>query len=566
MRGKIFLSLAIFFAGFIVMSVALFADALELDQGAGWGRARIALFSFGIFLALISFLYYIYAERILNALNATKVFFEKYIPMPSSFAFFSKYRFVFPYIVSVILIYIWLVSSGTWITWTSPTYYYANLSKGFQNGNLYTTSKPPAELIALPDPYDDLARHRAGVNPPIDISYYKGRYYLYWGPVPSLLLVVVSPLHYGRIGDLQLVFFFACGIFFVLSFFLFTFYDRFFQHIPKWTLTTSILLAGLSNPSLFMLANFSGARIYEAAVFGAQFFLMAGFLAAFIGLSGSLENWKLALTGVLWALAIGTRQTILLPVAFMALILAYRLANTNRTSSQKITGVVSLVLPLILGLILLGWYNWARFGSVTESGTYYQMNHGFVHYHVDELFGFKYVFQNLYNYFFAPFNVSAQFPFLHPNLGSKEEMFLFSASAPSIYGSQLITGLLYAAPFVIFFTALFFKRQSEAPNAQRLFNWIIATLAGSALAAFSFLLIFFWAAMRYMADFMPSLMLLSVIGFWHGYSLLLQKPLALKLYTALAVTLASVSIVVSLLLALSVNDARFLVIRFFTQP
>ena len=83
-------------------------------------------------------------------------------------------------------------------------------------------------------------------------------------------------------------------------------------------------------------------------------------------------------------------------------------------------------------------------------------------------------------------------------------------------------------------------------------DWIIVSLVGSFALTFLSLLTFFWAAMRYAEDFMPALVLLSIIGFWQGYQLLSRDPQQGKLYTSLGVVLAAISVITAILLAISI--------------
>jgi hypothetical protein len=228
-------------------------------------------------------------------------------------------------------------------------------------------------------------------------------------------------------------------------------------------------------------------------------------------------------------------------------------------------------MPLVVGFACLGWYNWARFDSVIESGMYYQFASNNLQKHYNDLLGLEYVLPNLYNYLLNPFRVNSQFPFISLLRGKTDSIFPFLI-LPDLYSSQFITGLLYAVPFTLFALISFgtaflniFKQKLADVDGARILNWIVLTLSGSALIAFGFLLIFFWAAMRYMEDFMPSLIMLSVIGFWQGYSYLLHKPLMRKIYAVFGVVLASASIVFSMLLAISVNDARFLIVQLFSS-
>ncbi|HRL03334.1 MAG TPA: hypothetical protein PKX81_00255, partial [Gemmiger formicilis] len=56
------------------------------------------------------------------------------------------------------------------------------------NGRLDLEADPPAELLALDNPYDAGARDAAQINDiHWDHAFYNGRYYVYFGIVPCLL-------------------------------------------------------------------------------------------------------------------------------------------------------------------------------------------------------------------------------------------------------------------------------------------------------------------------------------------------------------------------------------------
>jgi uncharacterized BrkB/YihY/UPF0761 family membrane protein len=62
---------------------------------------------------------------------------------------------------------------------------------------------------------------------------------------------------------------------------------------------------------------------------------------------------------------------------------------------------------------------------------------------------------------------------------------------------------------------------------------------------------FFWAAMRYAEDFMPALMLLSIVGFWQSYRSLSGDRAERKWIAVLGAVLAGISIVIGAALGLS---------------
>jgi hypothetical protein len=81
-------------------------------------------------------------------------------------------------------------------------------------------------------------------------------------------------------------------------------------------------------------------------------------------------------------------------------------------------------------------------------------------------------------------------------------------------------------------------------------------LFGSFIFALTPLLMFFWLSTRYMMDFFPELILLSIIGFWQGYQLLRQRPAPRIIYSFIGIALALITIIVSNALGLSSHTAR----------
>src|SRR3984893_16414151 len=91
---------------------------------------------------------------------------------------------------AIILIYIWVVTAGTITSWpVYTTNYYDMLADAFLHGQTHLLVEPDPRLLELPDPYDPIANMRYRLH---DLSLYQGKYYLYWGPVPGLLLAPVK--------------------------------------------------------------------------------------------------------------------------------------------------------------------------------------------------------------------------------------------------------------------------------------------------------------------------------------------------------------------------------------
>jgi hypothetical protein len=564
--------------GLTIAGAALFAEALQLDTHAGWGRARIAALSLGTAISLGAWLNYFFGESILTATN--KVFsriaaypvFERFLAnenLRKSTAWIQRYWLIFPVVIFIIAVYVWFVSAGTWTTWVSPTRFYANLARGFERGNLYLPANSASIPYQLPDLSDPEAKW--GHEVPFDVSLYKGKLYLHWGPVPALLLVALDPFISGRVGDLQLVFGFVCGILTLQIALMVVIWDRFFRGLPIWLLSLSILLAGLAGPTTFILTSSRNARIYEAAVTSGQFFLMAGLLAVLFAMVRRVPSrLLLVLAGTFWALAIGSRVFLVVPVGILILLAVGSLLRSRGWRVLFGSDVYLLVLLPALAIVGLGWYNWARFGSVMETGMHYQWPGGNFLRTLGDFISPGYIVQNLYNYLLHPYSLGSDFPYLYIQYGISEPL-VPALSSPTGYGAQYIAGLLLTSPFILFSIPVIIKSISLAIRKQGssgmdaghqggLLGWSIVALSATSLSAFGFVLFYFWGAMRFMLDFFPVLILLSVIGFWQAYRSQAGKLAGQRFLVYFGIALAGYSILVSMLLAISVDDLRFLFI------
>jgi hypothetical protein len=460
-------------------------------------------------------------------------------------------------------IYVWFISLGTWSHWRISSTYYDQLATAFLHGQLSLETDPSPAVLALPDPYDYAARK--GMNVPSDFSLYNGKFYLYFGPAPALMLAAIRPVFPGLIGDQNVAFAFTCAIFIFESLLVTRIWLRRFSDLPIWVLGISLLVLGLAGPWGLVLG---APRVHFAAVVGGQAFFLAGLFSAFLALDGArVANSGLLLAGIFWVGALATRATQLPAVAFMTVATIAGIVAKSRGQGvaiscvQTLQEMLPLVAPLGLGAVGLCWYNWARFGSIFESGFAYQMaaaNVGKL-----QLWSPLFVVQNIYAYFLNPPRLKAAFPFLSSLHTSKDSIIGF-IPLPRTYVPEEMTGLVISAPFILLAlmsVPLLFRK--AAPRAlshaegQLPLAWVVTVLWGAFLFASAPILAFFWATARYFADFVPTLFVLSVIGFWQARQTLAQRPIGRALFGGLAIGLAVISIVLSTLLALSINSDAF---------
>ena len=104
--------------------------------------------------------------------------------------------------------------------------------------------------------------------------------------------------------------------------------------------------------------------------------------------------------------------------------------------------------------------------------------------------------------------------------------------------------------------------------------WVCICLLGATILSMVVLLLFFYSTMRYEADVVPALTLLSAIGFWQGYQLIRERVWSRPFYSIISLSLAICSIVVGILLAITGYEERFRhlnrplleqIVRFFSR-
>jgi hypothetical protein len=606
MRLKIairFTKIFLFFLGFGLLGLSLFAVQFGLDHNSTWGKGRIILAGTGS-LFLFGWLCFYFQSRMR----------ESYTKLQSSPAFQSArtigrrlyYRFCTSYpvqtlkgitknlsnrilrfppvayfhlsprrsailfsglgVATTLLMYFFYITNGTFTTWKPYSNYFNRLSDAFMAGKLYLLDPPPTQLLALQNPYD--WHNRQGMGYLWDASLYQGKYYFYWGPVPALLLIPVKAILGSKTGidDQFLLLFFCSGLITVLSLLLVQLRKHFFPDTSAWTLLPFTLMAGLATP-VFWLIN--RPSVYETAIAGGQFFLFVGIYAAFRTLTYSRisARWMLVAGASLGA-AVNCRLSLAPAVIFFALITAWISVRNSKDRFRAILQLSYLGLPLILWVAGMGWYNAARFGSILETGHRYQLTGIALPPDYSKVTSLAYLLPNLYSYIFRPFKFSLpDFPHVFlPFI--QESMWPWFIHLPKYYYyAEPVAGILIVVPAVwlIFLPVLgwvkrgwlWLHEQSSSLTGCDTPDWVWAFFIGGALLVFAPLLVFISTSMRYLADITPMLSILSALGFWWAARFFQTRPAVRKWLALAAVILVLISITISLLVNFTNGDKRF---------
>jgi hypothetical protein len=467
-------------------------------------------------------------------------------------------------VVGTIGVYVFFVSAGRWSRWPVYWGYYDHLADAFRSGQLHSLIQPNPLLLAQADPYDP--QHRwLWVW---DFSLYKGKYYLYYGPVPALFQGAAKMVLgiWGVIGDQYLVFGFCCLCLVFQTLLLVRVAERVFPRLPRYLVIAAALAAAFANPTPHMLS--SGGH-YQAAIVGAQAFLLLGLVlacdAVWLASYVRSSRLRLALAGSAWALAIGCRVTAGPTVALLIIATVFCVVRPtpNRLRSLA-TDALWVGVPVALGVFVLLLYNRARFDAWFDFGVAYQLNT------VKWRTSASFVPLNVYSYLFRTPDFSCAFPFVLQHVNRDALAFPAWLRPPADYSTQeVLVGLAVAVPWawlaplgLILCTTRFWRiaRRPEsgvAAAGARLALWCVACFTILATAMIPPSVAAFCATMRYLGDATFGILLLAALGAFSLYESARHRPRLRRSLGALLCLAAGATIAIGLLLGIQGYDGQF---------
>ena len=307
--------------------------------------------------------------------------------------------------VLVIGVYTYTAHSGLSVSASlnAADEYYNLLVQGFRAGQLNVKKEVPPGLAQLANPYHLPASTPYGV---LDLSYYNGKLYLYFGVTPVLVLLwpyVALTGHYLFQKDAAVVF---CLVGFLASTgLLWALWRRYFAEVSVGVVAGGTLALGLGTFMPLLLAR---CDVYEVSISCGYAFTMLALGAMWMAWHGpEWRGWWLAAASLAYGLAVGARPSLL----FGAIILLVPVAQAWRERRKAWVLLIAATGPIILvgsGLML---YNALRFDSPFEFGWRYQLN--WERQLTRQFLSLRYVWFNFRVYFLEPARWSGRFPFVN---------------------------------------------------------------------------------------------------------------------------------------------------------
>lgn len=253
---------------------------------------------------------------------------------------------------------------------------YVQLFDAFKHGRLnLDIDYDTAAFDSLQNVYDRSERNISGLHGDFwDRAYYNGKFYSYFGAAPIFTVYFPVYLLTGCIPSASfasLILCIYCVIFISLLYALIL--NKFCKQVPLLLalfgqialLMTSAIFPLMAENLFYYMAILSGIGCVSAFLY----FLLKAYYAD----EKKSRILFLVLTGISVVFIVASRPTMLIYTLTAAVPAIFVFTNKSETVKDKITYLISIGTPVVVGAVLIMIYNYLRFDSPLEFGFNYQL-------------------------------------------------------------------------------------------------------------------------------------------------------------------------------------------------
>lgn len=398
----------------------------------------------------------------------------------------------------VIWFFHWTIAANRGFEDWGDSDYYRLLVRGWQKGQLAMDKQPKPELLALADPYDPAQNgaHRMG-----DVSYFRGKYYLYFGAAPALTLMLPFNLITGREMTTGVaVFWFCIAAFLAVSRVWLALRRRYFPESGMVMAPLGVLALGFGT---HLLALAQRPSFWELPIAAGLAFSLLALAAVYRAIHGGHPLRWMMLAGLCLGLAVASRPTCLLAAPMLLAPIWYTAKRRGETRAPSWWRMaVAVALPLgVCGLAVMA-HNYARFGNPLELGQHYQLSGAYESKWVH--FSPRFVLHNIAVYFFQPVKWTWTFPFAAAQS--------IEIDLPGYFGTEEVCGVAVTFLFTWFVLGVPLMWRGRSPARSRALTATMSGIAGYFVPVAALLLGYFSTTARYQADFAVVFGLLALCG------------------------------------------------------
>ena len=293
---------------------------------------------------------------------------------------------------------------------------YDELAQAILQGKTYIDNDDvPQSLIDMDNPYDTTARSitasLSGDTYRWDVAYFNGHYYVYFGIVPLLLMylpfrAVFDAPFPSAVGVIAYAFIFAIGVFKLLGLIC----EKKFKNVSVGSFLITAL-ATVNCCGVMFLAK--RPDFYSVPIMTGLAFVVWGIFLWLKGLDVEKLRTLFFVGGsACMALAVGCRPQLVLASALaLPLFAGYFIKEKNLTTKKGLINLLALGVPFVIVAAGIMYYNYIRFGSVTDFGSGYNLTTNDV---TSRGFDIGRTGLGIFTYLFQPPQFTATFPYIRP--------------------------------------------------------------------------------------------------------------------------------------------------------
>lgn len=295
---------------------------------------------------------------------------------------------------------------------------YKELAVALTEGHVWLDAEPSQGLLDAENPYDTIYLQANQIPYMADYALSEGKYYVYFGIVPELLIFLPCYLLTGRGFPNHLaVYAFYAG--FVISVF-----GLYREAVKRWFSGASFAMYLLVSAVTLTFGNYmfliARPDLYNIPDMGANMFTAAGIWMWLTGLNRRKGRWPFfALGSLCMALVAGCRpQMLLFSVLLLPLFseelrklwgMIRRKSEAGKEAGALWIDAAAVCVPYLLVAAGIMYYNWLRFGSPFDFGATYSLTSNDMNHRGTNLSRILY---GIYCFFFQPARYEGVFPYL----------------------------------------------------------------------------------------------------------------------------------------------------------
>ena len=405
--------------------------------------------------------------------------------------------------------------------------YNVDFVDALRQGKTYLLEEPTKEFLELENPYDVIERNKVSrdIDYKWDTAYYNGRFYIYFGILPALLIFLPYNLLTGgylKISIVVLVL--SLLILILLKEILLKIIVRYFNKIPFKNVFLYLII--MCSGTLILYAN-GMSRVYELMIIAGLYCCLQGIWFILNSLEKDKNKHTNIFCGSLFlALSVACRpidllvSIIILPYLISLFIKYIKNIKENKLNLLKL--IISVTIPyLTIGAGLM-YYNYIRFGNAFDFGAKYQLTINNMMELGSRIFTIPVgIISNLFKVpHFVPY-----FPFI---THSNDHLTFYG----TYYIENLIGGIFMIAP-ICFFVFYIFKFNKKAENKELKVIVNILTAVGLGIACVSAAIA--GSNQRYLIDYAWMIIMAGILIFTFLYNLLKHEETKKVLNKILAI-------------------------------